>query len=208
MNTDSSAARPRPAARAEAARAAARRAWPAALAATAVAAAASPALATIVAVLPAVTLFAASDVTLNQTQSDTDIVAFDERQCVLLQKDLRTDEGVIPAGARVSCHFFHFDPVNNGQIRDGKARFSSDVVGVISGSALLDASDGVCGLPGVTYPGPGAEPLRGFEPFQPNDRYQIIDAGRGIHLQTDVPSFSDQLRVVTRCCAGGACPAD
>jgi hypothetical protein len=59
---------------------------------------ASPSLATIVAVAPDVVLFTPADVTLNQTESDVEIKAFDEQQCVTLTSNLDTDQGIIPAG--------------------------------------------------------------------------------------------------------------
>jgi hypothetical protein len=94
------------------------------------------------------------------------------------------------------------DPVNSA-VLDGKARFDADIIGVISSSASLDDSDVPCGLSTVLYPAPGVEPFRGLEAFQANDRYQVIQAGRAIHVQMDVPpnSYSDQLRVIT-CCPG------
>jgi hypothetical protein len=161
---------------------------------------ATSAFANIVATVPDVVLFTPADVRLNATQSNVRIIAFNER-CVTLTAPLYTDQGVIAAGRRVQCHFFHDDPYTPPTLLDGRARFDEDILGVISSSALLDASDPVCGRPGVTYPAPGAEPFRGFEPFQANDRYQIIDAGRGIEVQAEVTAYTDQLRVVT-CCDG------
>jgi hypothetical protein len=163
---------------------------------------ASSSLATIVAVAPDVVLFTPTDVTLNQTESDVQIIAFDENQCVLVTGNgLETDQGIIPAGTKVSSHFVHMDPVNGGPVLDGKVRFDTDIIAVISSSALLDDSDVPYGLSTVLYPAPGVEPYRGLEAFQANDRYQIIQAGRAIHVQMDVPSYSDQLRVIT-CCPG------
>jgi len=166
---------------------------------------ASPSFATIIAVAPDVVLSTPADVSLDQTESDVQIIAFDEQQCVTLHDDLETDQGIIPDGAEVSCHFFHMDSANGGPILDGKARFDADIIGVISSSALLDASDRPCGLTTVIYPAPGVEPFRGLEAFQANDRYQVIQAGRGIKVQMDVPSYSDQLRVITCCPGNGSC---
>ena len=162
-------------------------------------------LAAIIAVTPDVVLFTPADVRLNQTQSNVQIDGFDEQQCIQLGAPLQTDQGFIPAQSWVSCHFFHMDPVTSA-VLDGKARFDGDILGVISSSALLDASEPTCQIPNVTYPVAGAEVNRGLEAFQPNDRYQIIDAGRGIHIEMDVPffSFTDQIRVIT-CCPGHEC---
>jgi hypothetical protein len=179
-----------------------------AAAATVLAWGATSAFANIVATVPDVVLFTPADVRLGATESNVRIIAFNER-CVVLPYPLQTDEGVIPAGRRVQCHFFHDDPQSPPTLLDGRARFDQDILGVISSSALLDASDPVCGRPGVTYPAPGSEPYRGLEAAQPDDRYQIIDAGRGIHVQANVTAFTDQLRVVTCCDPDGpAAPPD
>jgi hypothetical protein len=88
---------------------------------------------------------------------------------------------------------------------NGQAQFNSNIIGVISSSAGLDASDRTCGRPGVMYPAPGTEPNRGLESFQPTDQYAIISPNV-IQLQTDVPSFSDQVRVITGCADTGGVP--
>jgi len=174
-----------------------------------VAVGATSAVAAIVAVSGAIVLGAPASVVLGATQSDVQIVGFNEKQCITLMKDMDTDHGTIPAGSEVSCHFFHSDPVNTSLLA-GKARFDSHIIDVISGSGNLDKSDPPCRRMGVAYPVAGTEGNRGLEGFQPNDRYQIIDAGFGIQMQMDVPSFSDQLRVITCCGDDGEaheCPA-
>lgn len=171
-------------------------------AATAFAVAAAPrAEAAITGVVPDVVLFTPTDVSLHQTESDTDIIAFDERQCFSLVDDLVTDTNVIPAEPWnvVSSHLLLLDPETGGFVLDGKASFDGQIIGVISSSSGLDDSDAECGLSTVTYPAPGTEANRGLEGFQANDRYRIIQGGRGIQVQMDVPSFSDQIRVITCC---------
>jgi hypothetical protein len=163
---------------------------------------ASSSLATIVAVGGDVLLVAPpASVDLDQTESDVDIIGFNERQCFSLNNNLQTDQGVIPAGTKVSCHFFHMDPVNEpSAVLSGSARFNADVLGFISSEPSLDASDKVCrhkkqpDYPSV--PTPGAEPDRGLEPGP--DGYQVIN-GKRVKIQMVVPEFSDQLRVITRC---------
>jgi hypothetical protein len=174
---------------------------------------ASSGFATIVAVVPDVVLFQPADVRLNQTQSNVQIDGFDEKQCFKLGADLTTDQGLIAAGTVVSCHFFHLDPVNGAPVLEGKARFDDLILGVISDSGLLDDSDAPCqeldaaGNPLVIYPMPGVEANRGLDPNQVNDRYQIIQGGLAIKIRMDVPSFSDQVRVVTRCVCVASDPA-
>ena len=165
------------------------------------AAGATSVFATIVAVFPAVVEFVPADVRLNQTESDVQIIAFNEVQCDKPVKapGLSTDQGVIPTGTKVKSHLVHMDPVT-GVVLQGKVRFDTRIIGVISNSADLYDSD-YLGRPGVVYPVAGVEQLRGLESTQPNDDYQIIQQGHGIRVRMDVPpfSFSDQVRVITCC---------
>jgi hypothetical protein len=161
-----------------------------------VAVAATSAFATILSTVPAVVMFVPLNVQLNITQSNIRIIAFDERQCVKFPNGLTVDGAVLPPGTVASCHLLHLDPVSGGPVLSGIAQFNAPILGVISSSALLDASD-FCGRPGVTYPLPGVEPFRGLEAFQPTDQYTVT--GNDIKVQMDVPSYSDQVRVLTRC---------
>ncbi len=166
--------------------------------------AAQSSLASIIAVVPSIVVFTPASVVLDATQSNVDIIGFDEKQCFQLPSNVVTDQGGIAAGTLVSCHFFHADPLPGAAlVLTGKARFDENILGVISSTALLYDSDLECGLTTVTYPPTGAEANRGLEGFQPNDRYQVINGGRGIQIQMDVPSFSDQVRVITECCPEG-----
>jgi hypothetical protein len=54
---------------------------------------------------------------------------------------------------------------------------------------------------GVMYPPVATEPFRGHEAGQA-DAYQIVLGGFGIDLRFEVPGFSDQVRVITRCQQG------
>lgn len=149
--------------------------------------------------------FVPNDVRLNQTESDVRIIAFNERQqCVTLPFDLQVDNGVIPKGTKLKSHFIHADP-DTTLLLDGRVRFDTQILGVISTSAGLDATDVPFGRPGVVYPAPGAEPNRGLEPGIQADQYQIIFGGFGIQVRLEVPldSFSDQLRVLN--CCGDSC---
>ena len=153
-------------------------------------------MAAIVAVRPDVIISTPADVTLNQTESDVDIKAFDERQCFNLTSPLAVDGAVIPAGTGVSCHFMHFDPVSSNITLSGKARFDTPIIGVISISPDLTASDLVCGQ-GVIYPPAGTEIFRGLDPVFTNDQYVVN--GRRIRVNLEVDTASDQLRVITDC---------
>ena len=146
--------------------------------------------------------FVPADVRLNQTESDVRIIAFNERQqpCVVLPYDLPVDNGVIPKGTKLKSHFNHADP-KTALLLDGRVRYDTQIVGVISTSAGLDATDALFGRPGVVYPAPGAEPNRGLEPGVQADQYQIIAGGFAIQYRLEVPldSFSDQIRVLNCC---------
>jgi hypothetical protein len=141
-------------------------------------------------------------VVLGAQQSDTDIIAFDERQCFMLAAPLHTDQGPIPKDTNVSCHFIHSDAVVAFPQLQGRVRFDDLILGVISTSAELDDSDPVCDV-GVFYPTevPVVEPNRGLEGAPQVDQYQIIAGGFGIAVRMEIPvnSYSDQIRVITQC---------
>lgn len=151
-------------------------------------------------------LFTPNSVEQDQNESDTDISSFDEKQCFTLKDDLVTDQGVIPAGTSVSCHMMQADPASPPQVYQGTAVFDGQVLGVISDSAGLEATDDLCGLGTVDYPDP--PPLgdfRGLEAAQPNDDYRRVMGGCGLQVKMDVPSFQDQIRIITECCDGEDC---
>lgn len=172
--------------------------------------AAGTASATIVATGLDAVQFVPVDVRLDQTESDVRIIAFNERQlpCVILKDDLPVDQGVIPKGTKLKSHFIHADPVN-ALLLEGRVRFDTQIVGVISTSAGLDATDALFGRPGVVYPNPGDEDFRGLEPGVQADQYQIIAGGFAIQVRLQVPfdSFSDQIRVLN-CCGDNCQVAD
>jgi hypothetical protein len=177
-----------------------------AAAALGIALGATSAAAAIVATAPAfVQVVAPPSVAPGALSSNVNLFAFNERQCFPLPVTVATDTGNIPKGTLVSSHFLHGDAVTT-LLLDGRVLFDGPILGVISSSAGLDASDATCGLPGTVYP-TGFGP-RGLDVGQP-DAYAIIAGGFGIAARMNVPpppaSFLDQIRVITRCCPGG-CP--
>jgi hypothetical protein len=140
--------------------------------------------------------------------SDLNLFSFNERQCFPVPGGgVATDSGVIPAGTLVSSHFLHGQPVTN-LLLSGQVLFNGPILGVISTSAGLDATDAAFGAPGTIYP--TGQAFRGLEAGQA-DAYAIVAGGFGINARMEVPpaSFLDQIRVITRCCPGGpggACP--
>jgi hypothetical protein len=184
--------------------------WKVAATTVGLALAATSATAAIVATgLSAIQIAPPASVALGQLQSNLDMFAFNERQCFWLNFNLPTDQGFIPAFTKMSSHMLHVDAVTN-TVLDGRVRFDNVILGVISTTAGLDASDAACGAPGTAYP-TGMEPNRGLEPGQA-DAYQIIAGGFAIQARMDLPpflSFTDQIRVLTRCeCVGAVCGAD
>jgi hypothetical protein len=138
---------------------------------------------------------APASVVLSAIQSNLDIFTFNE-PCVVLQSDLTVDHGFIPAGTGVKAHFIHSDPLMASAL-NGTVQFANPILGVISTSAGLDASDPILGKnPQVTYPAPGAETNRGLEG---GDAYVLAFGGMGISVAFQTPTYSDQLRVITGC---------
>jgi len=133
-----------------------------------------------------------------QNQNDFDIRAFDENQCITLQNDLVTDQGVIPAGTEVSCHIARSDPANPPTTLEGGILFDAPILGVISASADLNASDDPCGLDTTTY---CQEDFRGLESGQA-DAYQR-SGDCGLKVRMEVTDFQDQVRIITECCPEG-----
>lgn len=151
-----------------------------------------------------------ADLQAGQTTSNTDILAFDERQCITLEKLLpvnATQDGTVPfplvnfpiaAGTEVSCHFLHFDPETTASA-NGSVTFDADILGVIVSDPDLDASDSVCGVSGTIYPtGVGA---RGAE--QPGDVVNIDLGTRTVRVDWTASDPGDQIRVITRCDQSG-----
>ncbi len=139
-----------------------------------------------------------NDVCQDQNQSDTQIRVFDENQCITLQNDLVTDQGVIPAGTEVSCHIARSDPANPPTTLQGGIIFDAPILGVISSSADLNASDDPCGLDTTTY---CQEDFRGLEANQADAYQRVGDCG--LKLRTEVTDFQDQARIITECCPEG-----
>jgi hypothetical protein len=135
-------------------------------------------------------------------QSDTQIMAFDEQQCVTLASDLQLDVtpggggGTIPAGTTVSSQFLHFDPTGGSLVTlTGSITTDAAIIGAITTSGNLDASDSL-GAPGTAYPTGDAS--RDLEPVQ-GDTVSI--SGNQLTATTTVNDqfHFDQIRVITHC---------
>ena len=138
--------------------------------------------------------------------SSTHMVGFDERQNVLLDRDLEVDGGMIAKGTRVNSHMILFNLPDNsdgtaapsewffGARAENEWIFSGPVLGVMSDmDGLLEAeSTERLGAPATAYPS-GAFFLRGFED---NDAYHGVGTTR-LRVRMSVWQPGDWIRVIT-----------
>lgn len=142
-----------------------------------------------------------SSTPVNTVGADTfntnNLYGFDESQNILLVAPLAMDfGGTIAAGTQVASHYVFFDP-QSGSI-NGTVDFDSDILGIISSTALLAASDSLANT-GVTYLNPG---LRGLEPGD-----AVTQSGtRQISFITTASSPGDYVRVITAFSPGAVVP--
>lgn len=96
----------------------------------------------------------------NNQQNNNALFAWNEQQDVLLAAPLATDlGGTIAAGTRVASHGIVFDPIASRTVV-GSVTFDRPILGVIWQTSGLVATDGLLGLPTITYNSPS---LRGLE---------------------------------------------
>jgi hypothetical protein len=136
-------------------------------------------------------------------QSDTQIRAFDEQQCVTLTSDLQLDfsvvggSGLIPAGTSVSSHLLHFDPTGSANVTlTGSMSVDAVIIGGIITASGLDASDAAVGAPGTAYP--TGDAARGLDAFQGDSVTISGDRLTATTTVTDRFHF-DQVRIVAHC---------
>ncbi len=103
-----------------------------------------------------------------------------------------------PADVRVNVYFVHFDPTGLPTIvaSDATIVFPDPIVGLISSAGNLDATDGVFGISGVTYP-TGTHPDRAIETIPNRDTMTVENDRRTLTLALRTGESADQLRVVT-----------
>lgn len=121
------------------------------------------------------------------------LYGFNESQNILLAGNLQMNVGAgnvltVLAGVTVASHYVFFDPAGTLSI-DGTVDFDSDVLGIITETGLLNASDPLANT-SVTYLNPG---LRGLEA---GDSVTISGA-RQIRFNTTAGSPGDYVRVIT-----------
>ena len=117
------------------------------------------------------------------------LYGFSESQNILLASALSMDiGGTIAAGTQIASHYIFFDPLNS-QSMLGTVDFDSDVLGIITSTGLLQASD-VLANTGVNYLNPT---LRGLEVGDS----VTISGTRQILFNTVASSPGDYVRVIT-----------
>lgn len=117
------------------------------------------------------------------------LYGFSESQNILLGSTLLMDIGAaIAAGTQVASHYVFFDPLGASSMV-GTVDFDSDVLGIITSSGLLLASDGLANT-GVNYLNPV---LRGLEVGDS----VTISGTRQILVNVTASSPGDYVRVIT-----------
>jgi hypothetical protein len=142
----------------------------------------------------------------NALSSDTQIVAFDEQQCVTLPSNLAVDitpgggAGVIPAGTKVSSQFLDFDPTGGPLVTlSGSVTTDASVLGVITSSGNLSASDSL-GAPGTAYPtGNTIRGLEGPGPAPADGDTASISSSNTVTVALKDRFHFDQVRVISAC---------
>jgi len=155
-----------------------------------------------------------ASVAVNATEDATNAIAFDERQNVTLPAALVVDAidpgtyttnasptNKVPAQRVVDSHLIHSDPPGSGGggvHRTGTLTFPADIVGVISSTDRLGASDATLGAPGTTYA--GKTKFRGLEADSASgpDTFTIGSDRRSISIDLRTTSVIDDIRVLTK----------
>lgn len=108
-----------------------------------------------------VVIAAPSSVTAQAPGNVSAVIAFTERENVLLASDLVVDGGVIAAGTRVDSHMILFNPIDESKMLLSIGydfEFSQSILGTIGTQPSLVATHGLLGTVGATY-----GPLHGLE---------------------------------------------
>src|SRR5262249_36054507 len=153
-------------------------------------------------------------------ESDTQIVAFPERQNIILNTAIAVDitvpgtspsattrnfsSGTIPIGTKISSYFVHFDDIGDPATpvaASGSITFDTDILGLIVTAKNLDASDSYPGLPSVIYDtGDGGRDLEinpGDVGQGTNDQIILSDDRRTVTLNLRDGTAPDEVRILT-----------
>lgn len=129
--------------------------------------------------------------------NDGELLVWNEVQGMTLASDLNVSTAigggtVIAAGTRISSHMIQWDRLNNQgrRVRAG-IEFDTEILGFITSNGLLTATDGLLGLPGITYESFAA---RGLEN---NDSISIGATASTADISFRTTSPGDWVRVIT-----------
>jgi len=152
---------------------------------------------------------APASVAVGALESDTTIIAFEERRNRVLTAPLVLDvtavgtydatspaltPGVVPPGTTVSSYFVHADALGGGSVTlSGNLGVDETILGIIVTDAGLDASDAPFGANGTVYAtGSG---FRGLN-FA-TDTLSLSPNRRQIQITFPVNGVTDQIRIIT-----------
>lgn len=138
-----------------------------------------------------------TSVIFGDLESDTSIFAFGE-QIVTLEENLEVDVSVafrstpvIPEGTEICSYHVSLDSINGAAVTlSGGLEFATPVIGLITSTGLLAASDGILGNPGTAYP--GDFPARGLE----GTDVATIDGPNTVSFEFGVTEPGDHIRVI------------
>ncbi len=108
----------------------------------------------------------------------------------------------IPASTPVVCILLHMDSINGVYAEaTGGVRLDSDVLGIITSTALLEDSDGACAAPGVDYPAhrsAGGLPHRGMD-GEDGVQFRHFTDHDEVNVRLKVRNPGDQVRILKSC---------
>lgn len=144
----------------------------------------------------------------NDTFQNNNLYGFDEGQNINITVDLNVDDladglgggtgpGVLAKGTVVASHYVFFDPAGTVS-QQGFVTFDSDILGILSSTANLAASDFLINT-GVTYLNPT---LRGLEAGDS----VTINGPRRIDVNWTASTPGDYVRVLTAFSPGATVP--
>lgn len=135
----------------------------------------------------------------NDNFQSPNLYEFDEDQNIMLTAPLVVNVGSspIPAGTIVASHYVFFDP-GPSEHMIGTVTFDSDVLGIITTTTALAASDFLANT-GVNYLNPGARGLEAGDSV-------TISAPQQILFDTFASSPGDYVRVLTAFSPSAAAP--
>ncbi|MGB3556478.1 MAG: VPLPA-CTERM sorting domain-containing protein [Jannaschia sp.] len=151
--------------------------------------------ATITAVSNGAVIATPSSVTNAAPTSINVVSAFNEKSGVMLTSALAVNGGSIAVGTKVDSHMLFFNRVGNGGGKPNDSltagfSFSEQILGFITATSALNATDSLLGAVGTTYQTFRA---RGFEG---NDSVSLIGTN-GLTTSLSITQPGDWFRVVT-----------